>query len=102
MICVLSILNSYGRKHKYYTFETELGDTFTLEVYLSGNMHGMNPNYLVYDGDDSNGKEFGVVLYVDNDEEQVGCFPEDPVGSITTVGLYGKQILKPAAGSESQ
>ena len=83
------MLNSCGRKHKYYTFETELGDTFTIEVYLSGNMHGMYPHYLIYDSDESMGKGNGNVVYIIKDQEQEGHFPEDPVSSITTVGSYG-------------
>ena len=46
--CMAIVFSSCGNKHKYYTFETELGDTFCLEVYLRGNFHGMYPRYLIY------------------------------------------------------
>lgn len=52
-------------------------------------MHGIYPHYLIYDGDESIGKENGAVLYVYNDPELQGRFPEDPVSSIETLGSYG-------------
>ena len=85
--CVSIVFSSCGNKHKYYTFETELGDTFCLEVYLRGNFHGMYPRYLIYNGDESIGKKYGCVLYVDRTSEN--CLPDDPISNITTVGTYG-------------
>lgn len=89
LLCIISLFSSCGHKHLYYTAETELGDTFTLEVYLSGNMHGVYPNYIIYDGDENIGKENGTVVYVVKDRAQEGHLPENPVSSITTVGTYG-------------
>ena len=85
--CMAIVFSSCGNKHKYYTFETELGDTFCLEVYLSGNFHGMYPRYLIYNGDESIGKKYGCALYVDRTSEN--CLPDDPISNITTVGTYG-------------
>ena len=85
--CMAIVFSSCGNKHKYYTFETELGDTFCLEVYLRGNFHGMYPRYLIYNGDESIGKKYGCVLYVDRTSEN--CLPDDPISNITTVGTYG-------------
>ena len=87
LICVLSMLNSCGYKSKYYTFETELGDTFTIEVYLSGNFKGMYPYYLIYDCDESIGKTYGSASYYDRTNE--GKLPDDPISNISTVGKYG-------------
>ena len=85
--CMAIVFSSCGNKHKYYTFETELGDTFCLEVYLSGNFHGMYPHYLIYNGDESIGKKYGCALYVDRTSEN--CLPDDPISNITTFGTYG-------------
>ena len=91
LICIFALFNlySYSRNGpKYYTAETEFGDVFTVEVYLSGNMHGMYIKYLIYDGDESIGKKNGVVLYVDRDS--LNCpLPDAPLSNISTVGKYG-------------
>lgn len=87
LVCIILFLSSCGHKHLYYTIETELGDTFTLEVYLSGNFKGMYPLYLIYDGDESIGKTYGCVSYCDRTIE--GKLPDDPKSNILTVGKYG-------------
>ncbi len=87
LICIVSILSSCGHKEIYNTFETELGDTLRLEVYMNGNLHGTYPHYLIYDGDKSIEKKNGCVLYVDRTNE--GCLPDNPTSNITTVGKYG-------------
>ena len=89
LILTVFIFHSCGKNHRYYKVETDLGDTFTLEVYLAGNLHGMWPRYLIYDGDDSVGKKNGCILYIDKDESKEGKMPADPVNDITTVGAYG-------------
>lgn len=86
LICIISMFSSCGRKEMYYTFETELGDTLCLEVYLSGNLRGMYPRYLIYD-DISNETTNGTAFYVDRTDE--GLMPDDPVSNITAVGTYG-------------
>lgn len=95
--CVSIVFSSCGNKHKYYTFETELGDTFCLEVYLRGNFHGMYPRYLIYNGDESIGKKYGCALYVDRTSEN--CLPDDPISNITTVGTYGTHNFYKVFGS---
>lgn len=71
----------------YYTIETELGDTLSLEFYMSETFKGTYPYYLIYDGDKSIEKKNGCVLYVDRKNE--GCLPDDPKSNISTVGTYG-------------
>ena len=89
VILVLCLLfTSCGNRHRYYNIETELGDTFCLEVYLSGNMHGMWPHYLIYDSNDAE-KKNGSVLCVIKERDQEGKLPDNPVSSITAVGSYG-------------
>ena len=95
--CMAIVFSSCGNKHKYYTFETELGDTFCLEVYLSGNFHGMYPHYLIYNGDESIGKKYGCALYVDRTSEN--CLPDDPISNITTFGTYGTHNFYKVFGS---
>lgn len=87
LICIISMFSSCGRNEMYYTFETELGDTLCLKVYLSGIFHGMYPRYLIYDGDESIEATNGTVFYVDRANE--GCLPDDPVSNIMAVGTYG-------------
>ena len=87
VICIILMLNSCGLKIVCNTFETELGDTFCLEVSLRGNLHGLYPRYLIYDGDKDIKKENGCILYVDRTIE--GCLPNNPQSNITAVGSYG-------------
>ena len=44
---------------------------------------------MIYDVDDSGGKNNGHVYYVVKDRSKEGKMPADPVNDITTVGAYG-------------
>ena len=85
MVCTVLMFSSCVKKTEYYTFETDLGDTFFLKVYLSGNLKGMFPTYVIYEGDE---KKTGCVLYVDRTDE--GQMPDDPLSNITAIGTYGE------------
>lgn len=91
LICIFALLDFYLYSingPRYYTFESEFEDVFTVEVRRSGNMHGMYTDYTIYDGDESIVKENGWVYHVDFDSLN-SPLPDDPLSNISTVGKYG-------------
>ena len=91
------LFTSCGNRHRYYTFDTELGDRFGLEVYLTGNLKGMYPIYLVYDDKEISGVKTGGFSYVDRTSEN--SMPNDPVSNITAVGSYGSHNFYKICGT---
>lgn len=81
VLMLIFVFSGCGNRHKFYDLDTTLGDKFTFEIYLSGNMHGMYPNYII-DGDDLKGR----ICFVNRESETL---PKDPLSSFEEVGRLG-------------
>ncbi len=78
---LMPILSGCGNRHRFYDLETELGDKLTFEIYLSGNLHGMYPHYII----DSDYLE-GRISFTDRESETL---PDDPLSSFEELGNFG-------------
>ena len=71
----------YNSKQDIYEIETDLGDRLSIEVYLSGNLHGMYLTYHVTSEDYS-----GIAMFQDRTQTTI---PAEPLEYFTTIGAYG-------------
>lgn len=70
-------------KREVYEIDTELGDHLSVEVYLSGNMHGM---YLKYDIFGTNYR--GFASFWDRSKPRTEV-PSNPLKTFIEIGIYG-------------
>lgn len=71
-------------KRDVYEIETDLGDRLSIEVYLSGNLHGM---YLKYE---ISSKDYSGLAFFTLRNERRTEIPENSIDTFATVGSWGK------------
>lgn len=78
-VFILSSCNN--KKHEVYNIDTELGDKLSLEVYLSGNLHGMYLTYFIYSDN-----FIGGAIFRFRDKTVI---PDNPLEKFEIIGSYG-------------
>ncbi len=84
LVCIsvgIFMLSDRPQKHDEYVIETDLGDRLSIEVYLSGNLHGMYLTYHITSEDYS-----GIAMFQDRTQTII---PADPLKHFKTIGAYG-------------
>ena len=77
------VFTGCSQKHDIYNIDTELGDHLTVEVYLSGNMHGMYLKYKIYEKNYS-----GYASFWDRSQIRTET-PPNPLKTFVEIGIYG-------------